>query len=199
MAVATLDSFGRTECAVPATCGTTRAFALPRLDGRVGSANAITSFGRARYHAIVIQAKKRFSHRHQFGINYTWSRNRDNATSDRDSDAFFGPSDPFNFLALDYGRSQFDIPHQFSAYATILFPGEIEFSTLVLARSGRPFPAWGARCGDPGVVGVVVQDAFGNCSNGLLTVRPVSGSTLLSRYPFRNGDFVRWEIGRAHV
>ncbi|MDA2913520.1 TonB-dependent receptor, partial [Acidobacteriia bacterium AH_259_A11_L15] len=55
------DQFGRTI----------DAFNLPRLDPGLGITNAITSFGKARYHAFLLQVKKTFSDRFQFGINYT--------------------------------------------------------------------------------------------------------------------------------
>ena len=88
------------------------AFNLPRMDPGLGIANAISSFGKGRYHALLLQVKKTFSARFQFGINYALSGNKDNASSDRDTDAFNGPSDPFRFLELDYGRSQLDIRSQ---------------------------------------------------------------------------------------
>ncbi|MFQ5778883.1 MAG: carboxypeptidase regulatory-like domain-containing protein, partial [Terriglobia bacterium] len=187
-AFATLDQFGRTI----------GAFNLPRLDPGLGITNAITSFGKARYHAFLLQVKKTFSHRFQFGINYTVSRNSDNASSDRDTDAFNGPSDPFNFLALDFGRSQLDIRQQFSAYGYFLLPADIEFSTIFAARSGRAFPVWGALCSDPGTVGVLYQDPF-QCSNNFSVVRPVVGGELLGRYPQRNDGLFNWDIrfGRA--
>ena len=68
-------------------------FNLPRLDPNVGIANAIASFGEAEYHAFILQLKKALGDRTQFGMNYALSNNQDNATSDRDSDAYFGPSD----------------------------------------------------------------------------------------------------------
>ncbi|MDA2914875.1 hypothetical protein MYX77_13165, partial [Acidobacteriia bacterium AH_259_A11_L15] len=137
--------------------------------------------------------------------NYTVSRNSSNASSDRDSDAFNGPSDPFNFLALDFGRSQLDIRNQFSAYGYFLLPADIEFSTIIAARSGRAFPVWSSLCSDTpannpnltadvvapfgfaGVTGLgfLFQDCF-QSSNNFNPVRPVVGGELLGRYPQRN-------------
>ncbi|MBI4483451.1 MAG: TonB-dependent receptor [Acidobacteria bacterium] len=179
----TFDSFGRTV----------GGFNLPRLDRTIGNANAVASFGRARYHAFVLQVKKTFRHRHQFGINYVTSTNKDNASSDRDTDAFNGPSDPFNFLEIDFGRSQLDIRHQFAAYAYFLLPADIELSTRFAARSGRAFPVWSSLCSDPGVVGVVYNNSF-QCSNNFNQIRPVVGGELLPRYPERNSDLFNWDI-----
>ena len=38
----------------------------------------------------------------------------DNASSERDTDTFFGPQDPFN-VELDYGHNGLDVPHQFKS------------------------------------------------------------------------------------
>jgi hypothetical protein len=188
----TFDQFGRSIGP-----GSTLAFAIPRLPQSINPVNglpvisgasALSSFGRARYHAFILQAKKTFGHNYQFGVNYTVSKNDDNATTDRDSDAFFGPSDPFN-LELDYGRSQLDIRHQFSAYGYFLLPLKIEFSTFVSARSGRAYPAYRGFCPGTGY-----QDGF-QCSNFFISaIRPVVNGALLPRFPFRNTDFAQWDV-----
>lgn len=190
----TLDSFGRSVGP-----GGQLAFAIPRLSQStnpvnnqpvISGVNALTSFGRARYHAFILQAKKAFSHNYQFGANYTLSYNSDNVSAERDTDAFFGPSDPFN-LDLDFGRSQLDIRHQISAYGYFLLPLKIEFSTFISARSGRAYPAYAGFC-FPGAPGY--QDGF-QCSNFFISaVRPVVDGKLLPRFPARNSDFAQWDV-----
>jgi len=191
----TLDSFGRSVGP-----GSTLAFAIPRLpqsinpvNGQpvISGASATTSFGRARYHAFILQAKKTFSHNYQFGANYTLSKNEDNASAERDTDAFFGPSDPFN-LELDYGTSQLDIKHQFTAYGYFLLPLKIEFSTFITARSGRAYPAYRGFCPGPGSG---YQDGS-QCSNFFISaIRPaLTSGGLLPRFPFRNTNFAQWDV-----
>jgi hypothetical protein len=191
----TFDTFGRSIGP-----GNTLAFAIPRLPQSINPVNglpaisgasALTSYGRARYHAFILQAKKTFSHNYQFGANYTVSKNDDNATSDRDTDAFLAPSDPFNFLKLDYGRSQLDIRHTFTAYAYILLPLKIEFGTFISARSGRAYPAYGGFCPGPGSG---YQDGFQCVDFFISAVRPAANGKLLPRYPFRNSDFAQWDV-----
>ncbi|HXH49853.1 MAG TPA: TonB-dependent receptor [Terriglobia bacterium] len=185
------------------------AFNLPRLDPGLGIANEISSFGKGRYHALLVQVRKAFSDRFQLGINYSVSGNKDNASSDRDTDAFNGPSDPFKFLVLDYGRSQLDIRSHLTAYGYFVLPWDLHFSTIFTARSGRAFPVWGSLCSDPGVVapfglggatgmGFQFQDAQ-QCSNNFDPIRPVVSGELLSRYPIRNDGLFNWDIrlGRA--
>ncbi len=181
------DQFGRSIGP-----GGTFAFAIPRLtQSTISGASAITSYGRARYHAFILQVKKTFSRNYQFGANYTVSKNDDNATSDRDTDAFLAPSDPFNFLKLDYGRSQLDIRHQFSAYGYFLLPLKVEFSTFISARSGRAYPAYAGFCPGPGSG---YQDGFQCVTFFISSVRPVVNGALLPRYPFRNSDFAQWDV-----
>ncbi|MCI0403936.1 MAG: carboxypeptidase regulatory-like domain-containing protein [Acidobacteria bacterium] len=203
----TFDSFGRTV----------GAFSIPRLSQSqvetfpgsgvmrdvIGGANALASFGRGRYHAFILQAKKAFSNRYQFNVNYTWSKNDDNATTDRDTDAFFPPSDPFN-LDLDYGRSQLDISHQFRAFAYFLLPAKVEFSTIFNARSGRAFPVYRGFCAGPDPLNPFPNanytDGF-QCANFFLDqIRPAAtGGGVVERFPFRNAGFFNWDVrfGRA--
>ncbi len=191
----TFDQFGRSVGP-----GGQLAFAIPRLpqsinpvNGQpvISGASAITSYGKGRYHALILQAKKAFNSKFQFGVNYTFSKNDDNTTSDRDTDAFLAPSDPFNFLKLDYGRSQLDIRHQFTSYATVVLPLKIEFGTFISARSGRAFPAYGGFCPGPGSG---YQDGFQCVDFFISAVRPVANGKLLPRYPFRNSNFAQWDV-----
>jgi hypothetical protein len=186
----TFDQFGRSIGP-----GSTLAFAIPRLSqptSPISGASATTSFGRARYHAFILQAKKTFSHNYQVGASYTVSKNEDNASTERDTDAFFGPSDPFN-LDIDFGRGELDIRHQFTSYAYVLLPLKIEFSTFISARTGRAYPAYRGFCPGPGSG---YQDGF-QCSNFFISaIRPAlkTGSGLLPRFPFRNTNFAQWDV-----
>lgn len=206
------DQFGRAiDPATGIPNGYFICFAVPvagcrlPIDTAVSIADNMSSFGRSRYHAVLVQLKKAYSHRHQFGLNYTWSRNRDNVSNDRDTDAYFTPSDPFNFIALDYGRSQLDIEHQFRGYAYFLLPWDIEFSTGVTARSGRAFPAYVAPCGGeagpPARVELVGPISRSDDCSGLAFnhIRPVVGNRLLPRYPFRNASFFNWDFRVARA
>ncbi|MGH9862488.1 MAG: TonB-dependent receptor, partial [Candidatus Acidiferrales bacterium] len=193
-AASDFDQFGRVitnSCPARPTPGP---LAGCRLDPTLGVVDALTSFGRARYHAFIFQAKKALSNHYQFGINYTWSTNKDNVTSDRDTDSVFPPTDPFN-LDLDYGRGQLDVRHQLSAYLYAELPGKIDISTQFRARSGLTFPAYGGVCGTADTNG----DA--NCGSFVGTYdpdRPVVSSGLLPRFPARQPSFSTWDfrVGR---
>jgi hypothetical protein len=189
---ASFDQFGRTVNILSASPQFPSAPVLGRLDPTLAQADDLSTFGRARYHSFILQVKKNFSHRHQFGINYVWSKNDDNAANDRDTDFFWAPSDPFN-LNIDYGRSQLDITHQFTAYAVIQLPFDIWFSTSVRARSGLPLAAYISECFGPGAND---YNRDGNCTEGFLhqVDRPIANGQLVPRYPARQPKFGLWDV-----
>lgn len=159
-----------------------------RPDPTIGIADALTSFGRGRYHAFTVRLKKTFSRGHMFDINYVLSKNDDNASNDRDTDAMFPPSDPFN-LDIDFGRSQLDIRHNFSFYGAVELPARFTFSSIIRARSGAAFPAFIP----------VDQDINGDArlgGDGLFPPpdRPVFNGKLLPRFPARQPAFFTWDV-----
>lgn len=195
----TLDPAGVTFDSVGRTVGR---FSIPRLPQSIdpitgnpviGGANVVASFGRGRYHAFIFQLKSGAAKNYQFQVNYTLSFNRDNATTDRDTDAFFGPSDPFN-LELDYGTSQLDIRNQFRAFASFTLPAKIELSTIFNARTGRAFPVYGGFCVPP-FPNAEFTDGF-QCANFFLSqIRPAAtAGGVVERFPFRNHGFFNWDV-----
>lgn len=178
-----VDSFGRSILKPDPIFG-------PLLqDPTIGQAAELGSFGHSNYHEFVASVNKRFSRHFQFFANYTFSKNMDNASSERDSSTFFGPQDPFN-LELDYGRSGLDITHQFKFAGVYEFPWGITFSALGTAHSGLAYP---------GYISVDVNgDGVSNQGFGT-NDRPVvqlgSGKPfLLDRYPGRQPNFFQSDL-----
>lgn len=66
-----------------------------------------SSDARSEYHALQLSLNKRLSQGFSILSNYTWSRLRDNASSDGD-----GPPNPFD-LDANWGISDLDIEHRF--------------------------------------------------------------------------------------
>jgi hypothetical protein len=154
------------------------------LDPTIGRAEAHGTFSRGNYHQFVVNLTKHFSDGFQFFVNYAWSQNKDNASSERDSDTFFSPQDPFD-IELDYGRNGLDIPHQFKASATAELPGGFRVGGLFIARSGVPYPAY------------ILSDTNGDgvANSGFSNDRPVvNGSLLLERYPARQPAFYQLDL-----
>ena len=161
-----------------------RAILGPPLDPTIGAAYANGSSSRGNFHQVVVNLTRHFANGFQFFVNYAWSRNQDNASSERDTDTFFSPQDPFD-IELDYGRNGLDIPHQFKASATAELPAGFRVGGLFIARSGVPYPAYILE--DTNGDGVINQ-VFSND-------RPVvNGSFLLERYPARQPAFVQLDL-----
>jgi hypothetical protein len=160
-------------------------FVSPRmpLDCSINAANELGSFSRGNYNEFVAGVNKRFSHHFQVFASYTWSTNSDNASSERDTDTFFGPQDPFN-INLDYGRSGLDVTHQFKAAGVVDLPWGFTWSATVVAHSGFAYPAYTTT--DTNLDFVFNQFSF----NDRPTVQIGSGKPfLLPRYPARQPDF----------
>jgi hypothetical protein len=150
------------------------------------AADSLGSFGHGNYYSFVANVTKRFSNHFQVFANYTWSQNKDNSSSERDTDSFFGPQDPIN-LGLDYGRNGLDITHQFKAAGVYDLPMGFQVSSLVIAHSGTPYPVY---------INVDVN-GDGVSNSGHQNDRPtvlVGGNTvLLGRYPLSQPTYANWD------
>jgi hypothetical protein len=159
------------------------------LDCTLFADTALASFSHGNYHEFVAAVNKRFSDRYQFFANYTWSRNYSNASSERDTDSFFGPQDPFN-LNLDYGRDGLDMEHQFKAGVVANLPWGFVWSNNFIAHSGLAYPAYIVT--DINGDGVTNQ-GFG--SNDRPSVQIGSGKPfLLPDYPGREPNYFGWDM-----
>jgi Carboxypeptidase regulatory-like domain/TonB dependent receptor len=166
-----------------------RAILTGPLDKTLFQANELGSFSRGNYQEFVAAVNKRFSHRYQFFANYLWSRNYDNASSERDTDTFFGPQDPFN-INIDYGRNGLDLAHQFKAGIVATLPWGFTWSSNFIAHSGLAYPVY--ILSDLNGDGVSNQ---GIGSNDRPIIQIGSGSPfLLPRYPSRQPDFFNWDM-----
>lgn len=174
------DQFGRTLLA-----GTPGVASF--LDPTIFSDNELASFSHGNYHEVVAAVNKRFAQRYQFFANYTWSRNFANASSERDTETFFGPQDPFN-LNIDYGRDGLDITHSFKAGAVVDLPWGFTWSNNFIAHSGIAYPAYSTV--DINGDGVVNQFSF----NDRPTVQVGGKTVLMPEYPGRQPYFFNWDM-----
>ncbi len=100
-----------------------------------------TSDARANYKALVLKARKRFSHGWMLDASYTYSRARDNDSNERSvSSRSNFPEDQYNIDA-DWGPSAFDVKHKFVMSSTMDLGLGFTWSTIVSVRSGFPFTA----------------------------------------------------------
>jgi hypothetical protein len=184
------DQFGRTLLQGEVSQnsdGTWSPFAFP-FDPSLFASNELGSFDHGNYHEVVAAVNKRFAQHYQFFANYTWSRNFANASSERDTETFFGPQDPFN-LNLDYGRDGLDITHAFKSAIVADLPWGFTWSTNLIAHSGIAYPAYYTV--DTNGDGVINQ--FSN--NDRPVVQLGSGSPfLLPDYPGRQPYYFNWDM-----
>jgi hypothetical protein len=184
------DAQGRTllqGTVTPNGDGTWSQFAFP-ADPTLFSASELGSYGRGNYNELVIAANKRFAQHYQFFVNYTWSKNFSNASSERDTETFYGPQDPFN-LNLDYGRDGLDITHQLKGGAVVDLPWGFNWSTNFIIHSGLAYPAYS----NIDINGDAVVNQF--AQNDRPTVQIGSGKPyLLPEYPGRQPAFYNWDM-----
>ena len=84
---------------------------------------------------------KPMANRWQFYANYTLAKSKGNGSTERDTEALFGPSDPFNPDA-DYGINELDERHQLKSYLVVMLPHDITLASTWSAGSGLAFPVY---------------------------------------------------------
>ena len=119
-----------------------RAILTGSLDPKLGaSLDTYGSFSHGNYLSGVVNITKRFSNNFQVFANYIWSQNKDNGSSERDTDTYWGAQD-INNLGLDYGRNGLDVRNQFKAAGVYQLPLGFTVSSSLIAHSGVPFPLY---------------------------------------------------------
>jgi hypothetical protein len=122
--------------------------------------NMMTNYSNASYHALQIDFTRRFQKGIYFQANYNWSRNLSDATGD--AQARFEPFLDINNSSIEYGRTFFDLNHQFKSNGAWELPigkgkaldtgnwfnqviGGWTISGLLTINSGSPFNIFSGR------------------------------------------------------
>jgi hypothetical protein len=157
--------------------------AAGRPDATIGQANALASFGRGRYQALLVSLSKPLTKRWQFYANYTLAKSMGNGSTERDTEAAFGPSDPFN-LDADYGINELDERHQVKSYLVLTLPRDVTLASTWSAGSGLAFPVYSP------------TDLNGDrvTNNGVQPDRPVVNGQLLPRFPYHQPAWATWDF-----
>ncbi len=102
----------------------------------LGEVAVTQSSAKSLYRGVSVGMRKRYSRGFQLDWNYTYSRDLDDDSNERDPFTFraFDPSD----FSLDYALSDRDITHKFNLVTTAELPGGINFNTRIQARSAQP-------------------------------------------------------------
>jgi hypothetical protein len=90
-----------------------------------------------KYRAVYTKLEKRFSHRNQFLVSYTWTKSDDNAPLAR-------YLDPFDH-SIDFGPSNGERHHAVVASGSVLLPYAITVGAVWTARSQLPWSALAGR------------------------------------------------------
>ncbi|MFN7918150.1 MAG: TonB-dependent receptor [Vicinamibacterales bacterium] len=157
-----------------------------RPDTTIAQANALASFGHGQYRALTISINRPLKNAVQFYVNYTLAKSLGNGSTERDTEAVFGPANPFDIEA-DYGINELDQRHQLKSYVVAQLPGDVTLASTWSAGSGLAFPVYSAT--DINGDGVV--------NDGLQPDRPVVDGQLLPRFPYHQPAWFTWDARAA--
>ena len=102
----------------------------------LGETMVASANGKSLYRGFTAGMRKRFSRGFQFEWNYTFAKDQDDDSNERDP--FTDRAFDINNLQLDYSLSDRDIRHRFNFYANVDLPWGFEFSPRVQARTAQP-------------------------------------------------------------
>lgn len=118
---------------------------FPVFGDYLGETMVASSVGKSSYRGFTVGMRKRFSNRVGFEVNYTFAKDEDDDSNERDP--FQDRAFNFSNLQLDYALADRDIKHRFNAYANFDIPWSLELSTRVQAHSAQPkSPGCATRC-----------------------------------------------------
>ncbi|MCX7640438.1 MAG: carboxypeptidase regulatory-like domain-containing protein [Pyrinomonadaceae bacterium] len=110
-----------------------------RPNPNIGVFSVNESTAHSSYDALVMSVRRRFTKRFQFEANYTFSKNRDDDSNERNFSRET-TLNPFN-LKLEAGPSKQDIRHNFNVSGVIDLGWGFTLSGILIARSGLPYTA----------------------------------------------------------
>lgn len=114
-------------------------YSNPRPDPRVGRLSINESSAHSDYNALTLSLRRRFADRFQMEANYTFARNRDDDSNERNFDRettlyFFD-------LKREAGYSKQDVRHNFNLSGLVNLGYGFTLSGILLTRSGFPYTA----------------------------------------------------------
>ena len=102
----------------------------------LGEVQVTSANGKSLYRGLTVGVRRRFSGRYQFEGNYTFSKDLDDDSNERDP--FTDRSFDINNLQLDYALSDRDVRHRFNFYSNVELPWKLALNARVQARSAQP-------------------------------------------------------------
>jgi len=110
-----------------------------RPDSSLGEVFTRQSIGRSDYRAITLSASRHLSKGFQFRGHYTWSRDKDTDSNERN--ALQVTVSDISDVGYDWGLSDRDIEHRLLLSGTASLPWKFKLSGVAEYRAGRPYTA----------------------------------------------------------
>jgi outer membrane receptor protein involved in Fe transport len=102
----------------------------------LGETMVTSSVGKSVYDGFTVGMRKRFSRRYQLEWNYTYAKDKDDDSNERDP--FTDRAFDINNLQLDYAYSDRDIRHKFNFFTFIQMGWGLEGNFRVQGRTAQP-------------------------------------------------------------
>ena len=102
----------------------------------LGETMVTSSVGKSVYNGFTVGMRKRFSRRYQLEWNYTYAKDRDDDSNERDP--FTDRAFDINNLQLDYALADRDIRHKFNFFTFIELGWGLEGNFRVQGRTAQP-------------------------------------------------------------
>ncbi len=102
----------------------------------LGETMVASANGKSLYRAFTVGLRKRYSRGFQLEANYTFSKDQDDDSNERDP--FTDRAFDFNNLQLDYALSDRDIRHRFNFYSNFDLPWGFDLNARIQARTAQP-------------------------------------------------------------
>jgi hypothetical protein len=151
-----------------------------RPNPNIGVFSVNESTAHSSYDALVFSVRRRFAKRFQFEANYTFAKNRDDDSNERNFSRETALN-PFN-LKIEAGPSKQDIRHNFNASGVFDLGWGITVSGILITRSGFPYTAR-----------IIDGDDFQNDGNDANDRAIVNGS-VTRRNSFRQPNFFNLDL-----
>jgi hypothetical protein len=118
---------------------------FPVFGDYLGETMVASALGKSLYRGFTVGVRKRYSRGFQFEGNYTFSKDQDDDSNERDP--FTDRAFNFNNLQLDYSLADRDIRHRFNFYTNVDLPAGFDLNARVQARTAQPrSPGCATRC-----------------------------------------------------
>ena len=102
----------------------------------LGETMVASANGKSLYRGFTVGMRKRFSRGYQFEWNYTFAKDLDDDSNERDP--FTDRAADFFDLQKDYALSDRDIRHRFNFYSNVELPWHFDLNTRVQAHTAQP-------------------------------------------------------------